>query len=322
MNYSLENTTSSTSNSNSYLTADCSRPVAHGVAQIITNALVAVLGTFGNVLICVAVVTNLRLRRPSNYLLFSLAIADLIVTVVCEPLFLVILCKRTFFNDCATDLVLPYLILTTYSSITSVTHLVAISVDRFIAVVYPLHHKRLMENRVLKAMLVTSWALPTVVPIFRFVISSSLSKGLFAFFVVSYSIIFLSYLLIVISLLKHRRQTKHLRSHSSGNDCQLHVELRVALTLAIVIVVFTACWVPLVATMFVTGMPMVMVRVDAIPYMWMRTLALSNSAMNFLIYGSRMKNFREAFAVIGRKILVVLSPKCSRARVYNLTTEK
>ena len=64
---------------NMNLTEICHLPLAHAIALMSTNSLTAVLGTFGNLLVCIAaVLTSPRLRRWSNFLLFSLAVADLI----------------------------------------------------------------------------------------------------------------------------------------------------------------------------------------------------------------------------------------------------
>ena len=76
----------------------CSLPMAHGIALITVNAMVCILGSFGNLLLCFAIATHPLLRRTSNYLLFSLAIADLLVTLVCEPVLLEIFYNRTFFS--------------------------------------------------------------------------------------------------------------------------------------------------------------------------------------------------------------------------------
>jgi len=317
MNYSLENTSNETFNLSS---KNCSLPLAHGVALITVNSIVGVFGTLGNLLVCVAVITNPYLRRSSNYLLLSLAIADLIVTMVCEPLVVAIFGMRTFVNDCATDLELAYRILSMLSCSASVAHMAAISVDRFIAVVYPLHHRRIMDNCGLKAMLITCWAYPITVPILSFVIPKNFPQGYLglAMFAASYVTIFLCYSVIVISLVKHRKQGNQLRIRSSRDTSQSRrVEIRVAFTLAIVIIVFTVCWFPLIVIMFATRKPLV--KRHGVAYMWMRTLALSNSAINFLVYGSRMQIFREAFFVIGNKIVVSMTPKCSRTRVYNFT---
>ena len=56
---------------------NCSLPTAHGIPLIAINVIICVLGSLGNFLVCLAITTNSRLRRASNYLLFSLAIADL-----------------------------------------------------------------------------------------------------------------------------------------------------------------------------------------------------------------------------------------------------
>ena len=319
MNHSQENTSSATFNISG---KDCSLPVADGIALITANAIVGGCGTLGNLLVCVAVVTNPRLRRSSNYLLFSLAIADLIVTMVCVPLVVAILSMRTFFSDCAINLELAYIILSMLSCSASVTHMAAISVDRFIAVVYPLHHRYIMENRGLKTLLITSWAYPIAVPILSAVVPANFPKDYFALamFALSFGTVFLSYSLIVISLVKHRKQRNQLRACSSSDTSRSRVEIRVTFALAIVTIVFVACWLPLVVILYGTGEKLI--KRHGVAYMWMRTLALSNSAMNFLIYGSRMRNFREAFVAIGHKSLAVLNLKCSRTRVYNLTTQK
>ena len=304
----MENTSDQTSN---FSTEDCSSlPLAHGVALITVNSIVGVFGTLGNLLVCVVVATNPRLHRSSNYLLFSLAIADLIVTMSCEPVFVAYLGVRTFFNGCATNLNQAYRILTRLSCTASVVHMAAISVDRFIAIVYPLRYKSIIDNYGLKILLITSWVLPITVAISNVVIPANfhqakafLGLGVFG---TSYLTVFLFYSLIVISLVKRRKEKKQLRAHSSSDASQPSVEIRVTFTLAIVIAVFTVSWAPLVSTLFAPGKPLV--ETLGIEHLWIGTLALSNSAMNFVIYGSRMRNFRQAYAECGRK-LHVLRPK-------------
>jgi len=293
-----------------YSAEDCSLPIAHGVALITTNTMVCLLGTLGNLLVCGAVVTNPRLRRSSNYLLFSLAIADLIVTMICEPIFVAIIYRISFFNDCATSLDHPYLILAMLSCTASIFHMASISVDRFIAIVFPLHHRFIMERYGLKAMLLTSWVGPFLVPISHQFVPNSLGKSLLGLgiFAVGYIVVFVCYSLIVISLVRHRKIRRQLTSTETNS----HTEVRIAITLSIVIAVFTASWFPLIVTFICT------VKRYGIASMWIRTLALSNSAMNFVIYGSRMQSFREGFATICRKILGLFPLKFSRTVTYNV----
>ena len=120
-----------------------------------------------------------------------------------------------------------------------------------------------------------------------------LATGLFA---LSYVIIILSYLLIVGFVIHQRRKRKTLGARKRS----ARVEVRVACTLAIVIGVFTVCWVPLITGLFATGKPLF--KRHGLVHMWLRTLSLSNSAMNFLIYTARIPDFRDAYARICRKM--------------------
>ena len=127
----------------------CFLPMAHGIPLITVNAIVCVLGS------------NCRLHRACSYLLFSLAIADLIVTLVCTPLLLEIISHRIFFHshECTASLERVFGILSHVSCTTSVFHMVAISFDRFPAVEFPLRHNILIGKCGLKAM-PTSWTIP------------------------------------------------------------------------------------------------------------------------------------------------------------------
>lgn len=281
----------------------CSLPVAHGIALITTNALVGLLGTLGNLLVCVAVATNARLRRCSNYLLVSLAVADLIATLICEPLFLKILARRTFYNDCAWSVERVYLFISNFSAAASVVHMSAISIDRFIAVVFPICHKTVMQNVGIKAILIASWSLTIALFIIAiFLPAPAPVKGFLhlAIFILCYVIIFVSYTLIVVSLVRQKRIRDQMNAEPS-NAANSRSESRVAFTLAIVIAVFTVCWFPLFIVFVSTQKPLVSRYGWA--HFWIRTVTLSNSAMNFLIYGSRMRNFSETYAAILRKIL-------------------
>ena len=272
--------------------------MAHAIALISTNSLTAVLGTFGNFLVIVAVLTSPRLRRCSNFLLVSLAVADLIVTVACAPLLVVMVGKLSLAKECLTTLELVYANVAHLSCSASIFHLAAISVDRFLAVVFPLRHGRIMKKFGLKIMLVAVWGTAILFTSLRVPFYKETSLFAFALFALSYVIIIVSYASIVTFLVKEKRRKKYLRSTSSSVVVTSQVERRVAFTLAIVIGIFSACWFPLIISFFATGKHLVKLHGRA--FMWMRTLAVSNSAMNFLIYSWRIRDFRDAYARICR----------------------
>ena len=285
-------------------TEDCHISMPHAIALMTTNSLTAVLGTFGNFLVCVAVLTSQRLRRCSNFLLVSLAVADLIITMACAPLLVVMAAKLSFAQECLTTLELVYSNIAHLSCSSSILHLAAISVDRYLAVVFPLRHGSIMKKYGLKVMLVVVWGTAILFTSLRVPFYKETSLFAFALFAVSYIVIMVSYVSIVTFLVKERQRKKYFRSAASSVAVTSHyeVERRVAFTLAIVIGIFSACWFPLIISFFATGKHMVKLHGPA--FMWMRTLAVSNSAMNFLIYSWRIRDFRDAYAKICRGVVV------------------
>ena len=291
---------------------NCFLPMAHGIALITINAIVCVFGSLGNFLVCLAIATNSHLRRASNYLLFSLAIADLIVTLVCEPLFIGDIIQTTFLYDCKAGLHIVLIILSYLSCTTSVLHMVAISLDRFVAVALPLRHKNFMEKWGLKVMLIVSWSIPIFTVILLPVlwrVSPSLSNSASGFlisgtFFFSFFLILFFYFLIVVFLLRHKRRRKQLcAARNVSVRLTSRMEIRVTCTLAVAIGIFTACW-SLVIVAFlgsINGKPLIRPNIPS--GMWIGTLALSNSAMNFLIYCAKIQGFKEAYVNIIRKML-------------------
>lgn len=160
-----------------------------------------------------------------------------------------------------------------------------------------------METFGLKALLTVSWT--SVAAIFALVrgipdvsVTVRLRINLVAF-TLCYAIVLISYTAIVISLVRQRKLRNQLRNGSSNNPTPRRMELRVTFTLAIVIIVFTACWFPLFAIFVAAGK--LLVKLYGTVHMWVRSVALSNSVMNFLIYGSRMRNFSDAYTTIFRR---------------------
>ena len=275
-------------------TNSCSLPMAHGIPLILVNAIVCVLGSLGNLLVCLAIATNSRLRRASNYLLFSLAVADLIVTLICEPIYLEFISRLTFFHTCRTSTeTLVYEALVSLSCQTSFLHVASISIDRFVAVAFPLRHKIFMEKGGLKIMLIASWSIPildsvlsNIIPTGSTNVNYFIGVGIFSFSGLS---IFFFHFLIVVVLLYYRKKTKQLRART--------VSVRVTCTLAIATGVFIVCWAPIITVLAVDKW-----RRSPLHF-WLQTLALSNSAMNFVIYSARIGDFKDAYVGILRNML-------------------
>jgi 5-hydroxytryptamine receptor 7 len=101
--------------------------------------LAVILGTIiGNILVCVAVCLVRKLRRPSNYLLVSLAVSDLCVAVLVMPTALLYeVLEEWRFGPLFCDIWVSFDVL---SCTASILNLCAISVDRYWAITKPLEY--------------------------------------------------------------------------------------------------------------------------------------------------------------------------------------
>ena len=219
----------------------CLLPVTHIIALILVNLLSIIIGTTGNALVIATVYTNVTLQIISNFWLASMAVADLMVTVLAQPL-LVALWGLQLNRECNEPVVETFRLVIHMSCSASVLHLCFISIDRCLLIIRPFDCKKIRTLRKFKIMVTISWTIPVIFGVLSMIISRKATS----YFVViasalCYLIIISCYTLIVIKV--WNRKTETLRGSTRG---PLHlVERRVTVTIAVVVVVFTICWVPL-----------------------------------------------------------------------------
>lgn len=82
----MENLSHTQDAANTTFPVDSKMDLYQRIIIVVINLILALIGTFGNFLIITAVVKTPQLRqKPSNNLLLSLAVADMIVTMVSQP---------------------------------------------------------------------------------------------------------------------------------------------------------------------------------------------------------------------------------------------
>ena len=114
--------------------------------------------------------------------------------MVSEPLFIVIVGKRALAGDCAANLEIAYVVTSRLSRSASAMHLAAISVDNFLAVIFPLRHVRIMKNHGLKTMLIVDWSAAFVFVSLRMLFLKETNYLVSVAFLVSYFLISVCYL--------------------------------------------------------------------------------------------------------------------------------
>uniref|UniRef100_A0A673ZJX5 G-protein coupled receptors family 1 profile domain-containing protein n=1 Tax=Salmo trutta TaxID=8032 RepID=A0A673ZJX5_SALTR len=123
---------------------------------IAAELLIALLAIAGNILVCLAVNQNRKLRTVTNYFLVSLAMADIFVGVLAIPCAVLTDLGLPHHNLPLCLLLLSVLIVLTESSILS---LLAVAAERYVAILLPLQYQRIVSPRNARLALILTWCL-------------------------------------------------------------------------------------------------------------------------------------------------------------------
>lgn len=123
--------------------ADLHLPLVYTILEV----CVAISAVFGNLLVIVVFLQDRRLRKVTNFYIISLSVADLLVGAIGIPS--AILTRLGMPRD-SLRLCLTMLSLLVVLCTISILNLVAVSLDRYWAILYPLdYHKRISGKLVI-----------------------------------------------------------------------------------------------------------------------------------------------------------------------------
>uniref|UniRef100_A0AAY4B810 Adenosine receptor B1a n=1 Tax=Denticeps clupeoides TaxID=299321 RepID=A0AAY4B810_9TELE len=307
---------------------------------------IAALSTAGNLLVCVAVGLNRKLRTVTNYFLVSLAVADICVGAVAIPCAILTNFGIPRDNLYLCLFMLSVLIMLTQSSIFS---LLAVALERYVAILMPLRYHTLVTPRNAILVILVTWLLafliglvplmgwhkalqPAGYCLFVDVVQMSYMVyfNFFACVLAPLLVMFLIYAQIFITV---KRQMRRIASERRGigadggagpnakegavaRAAQMKQEMRTATSLFLVLFLFTVCWMPL----HIINCFLLLCATCPVPMPLLSTaiiLSHANSAVNPFLYAYKMKAFRDTFKAIflcGRAGSLFFSSSLSSAR--------
>jgi len=253
------------------------------------NAFTAYTAIMLNVLTIHAMRKTSSLPKPLKTLLLSLVVSDLGVGLLAQPLYIALMIRP---SASSTDTALNVIGLTFF--IASFLTVVAISVDRFLAVHLHLRYQELVTHKRAKVAVFSIWVLSVFLPLFSLV--SSLADGLITAIVgFCFIITAVAYCRIYFVVRRHTDQIQVLQIQVARNS-QVESAARQrksAISTIYAYLVFLTCCLPkYCATVAIVISPSC-TALNALRF-YTGTLVFLNSSLNPVIYCWRMRQIRHA----------------------------
>ena len=271
----------------------------------------------GNILVVLAVMRFKKLRTSMNLFIASLAVADILVGCPSIPLYVLFFVKGNVYNK------YKYLCLSRFSSVVasmsgSIISLTFVSLDRYIAVIHPLHYPILMTKRRVKFMLLGIWTYDVVCSSLPLIGVNVWKEDMpCLFFVVlpqPYTMFTVPFVLAICLILsigmyiavfrvakQHKVRMKRVNINSARRQAvhkpRMEKETRTAKVMAFVLLLFIVFWFPFLLTSVMKFLPISEEMIEIVKTFCV-TLAMTNSAMNPIIYCWLRQDFRKAFRIM------------------------
>ena len=241
------------------------------------------------------------LPHPLKILLLSLAVSDLGVGLLAQPLDIAITINPAYSTFIAYD------IITTLFVNASFFLVVAISVDRLLAIHLHLRYQQLVTHKRVVAVVISIWIFSFLFPLFIFYLKSKkpVHVVMAVFFGFCFIITGIIYSRMFFTARHHANQMQVLQIQVAHNN-QIESAVRKrksAISMFCVYLVFLVCYLPRYCVAVVTEL------IQSAPstalngvHLYLQTLMFLNSSLNPVIYGWKMRHIRRTMIDVLRNI--------------------
>ena len=277
-------------------------------------AIIALVAVFGNLMVVAAFFINDKLRTVTNYFVLGLAAADILVGAVSVPLWMYILnhyAENRKFDQHFSNINKLYLALDSFAGISSILHLMAISMERYFCVGWAVKHRNLPKYFYYIALFMV-WFISAFASCLKLMVPSVKRAD---YVLLIFVVFFLLPLTIIVVSYAAIWKIAMTRMNNNPSKRSLKREIRTATTIAFVIGFFLVAWTPFfISSIVVTYCPP---RKCPSAYTWSATILFkflhySNSSVNPIVYGVRIPEFRKTFKFILRRIYGPVLTPCRR----------
>ena len=267
-----------------------------------------------NLTVIILFIRNRSLRTVTNSFLIGLAASDLLAGLVGIPM---TICCSAFGNNTFCPI---SLLIWRFISVSTVLHILLVSVDRFIAITYPMRYHNIVTRKVFFTLTGLAWSTAAFVSLIQLswranaamdedqlehINTAQITYDLtvFAiFFAVPLFVMAFIYTRIFSTVRYHEKQIWRYhspsdpeQSHNTKSDSRNSAQRKTATIFLAMLIVFTACWLPYFSLSFQQQLA----PEDFSPPVWVQYVfyyyaRFFTSLANPLLYVLGKRDFREA----------------------------
>ena len=276
-----------------------SRPESFVIINCVLNVPLMLISIVGNVLVLAAIVRTPSIRSPSMIMLCSLAVSDLLVGFIAQPLFI------------ADEIIKENLVLYRVSAMigfsvcgVSLATITLISIDRFLAIQCHMRYATLVRQSRVISIIVITW-------LFTFVWSGFYIWNKFLYHLLSAIYIAICliisafcYIRIYLTVRHHRSeiqaQQQAVQCRYSANNPSMMRLKRSALNTFLFYVFIIACYFPAYVLLTIFGLGY---KEWATEWTIASTVVFMNSSINPILYCWRLRELRVAVVKTVQRVL-------------------
>lgn len=281
-----------------------------GAVLIGMNILTSLFAVTGNLLVLITVYNTPRITSSFQYFVANLAIADLIIALVCQPLLVVLILGRISFK-CFTSVFFVFRIVGNVSFYVSLLTLTIIALDRCLFMVAKFSYKNSMTvgKKIAQAII---WAFSGVFCGMRLVMDKKLTSNLaLAVLGLCYSTVLVCYTVIYFKVFVYQKLMA-----AEKVDAQVK---NFARTIVMILITFTVGY----FLLFYHNLTQPG-NIHDFMYYCSATAALTIGCVNPVFYCFNNTLYRRVFKVISRRFFrfVLRKPKPEKTRRWKYNTTK
>ena len=275
------------------------------IANCVFNSILCYIAIMLNIVTIHAVRTTPSLPKTLKTLLLSLAVSDVGVGLANQPFYISLLIKWSQENNPGCNTYKAFYFIAHIFSLASLRGVVALSVDRFLAIHLHLRYQELVTHKRVVVVVISIWVLSVFVSFLMFWVPLDIFSPIILIIgIIVVILTTMAYIRIYLAVRRHKNQIQavQVQQVAQAGEVAIFSSLaKSAVGIFYVYLVFLVCCLPyflVLVSIEMKGANVVFKRL----YLSSATLLYCNSSLNSVIYCWKMRHIRHAVINILRNM--------------------